>query len=374
MPGRYSKFISALTILVSLQAQAASEVPPCAINVDVKAPEWITSCEAAIARESDVKRRAPLLFGRAYYAVEQFRYDDAIADLNAALAADPDNPAYLRERAYVHGELSNLDEAIGDLDRVIAQKPKEAYGYRERAYARHYRGDLKGAYEDRAREFELTPDSLDALVARGRAALWLGRFDDAKADATRARAGAKVAGNDDVYRSASELLSHIALWRDTTRGADAAKVCSEDLETDKSDRPKLIGDCSRAFLEAKTGVAKADALTSRSTAWLVAEDSQNESTGDLRLALAFDPANVARYINLGYSFLMLSHSWAAKLEFDRALALDKHWLALAGRAAARLNLGDKEGALADARASNELHPNNEAAAGVLADERLQEAK
>src|SRR5204863_7488234 len=172
----------------------------------------------------------------------------------------------------------------------------------------------------------------------------------------------------------SALLSHIALWRDTTRGADATKVCSEDLESDKSDRPKLIGDCSRAFLEAKTGVAKADALTSRSTAWLVAEDSQNESTGDLRLAQAFDPANAARYINLGYSYLTSSHSWAAKREFDRALALDKHWLALAGRAAARLNLGDKEGALADARASNELHPNNEAAAGVLADERLQEAK
>ena len=47
--------------------------------MDVKAPEWITGCEAALAKEPEAKRRAPLLFGRAYYAVEQFRYDDAIA-------------------------------------------------------------------------------------------------------------------------------------------------------------------------------------------------------------------------------------------------------------------------------------------------------
>ena len=373
MPGRFSKFvIPALAILASLQAHAGSEVPPCAIDVDVKAPEWITTCEAAIAGESDAKRRAPLLFGRAYYAVEQYRYDDAISDLNAALAADPDSPNYLRERAYVHGELSNFGEALGDLDHIIRLNPKEVVAYRERAYARHYHGDLKGAYEDRARVFELMPESLESLLARGDAALWLGRFDEAKADATRARAGAKIAGNEEIRKSASELLADIDLWRDATRGGDAAKLCDQGQEAGKFDTTHLIGDCSRAFLDAKTGVARADALTIRSTAWLTLESSQSKSTGDLRLAQAFDPTAV-HYINLGYSFLLSRHSWAAKREFDRALALENHWLALAGRAAARLNLGDPEGALADARASNKLHP-NEAAAGVLADERLQGKK
>jgi len=358
-------------MLASAQMHAAPDAPACATNVDTKTPEWRTQCDAAIAGETDIKRRAALLFGRAYGAVEQYRFDDAITDLNAALLADPDNPGYLRERAYVHGELTNLDQALADLDVFVRLKPDDASGYRERAYARHYHGDLKGAYEDRARVFALEPESLGALLARGDAALWLGRYDDAKADATRARAGAKLAGDEETQNAAADLLSHIARWRDSTRGAEAVRNCKQDPQPDAGRTPKLIGDCSRAFLEAKTGVDRADALTTRSMAWLVLASLQDNATEDMRLALAFDPGNAVRHINVGYSFLSTNHSWAAKREFDRALAIDKHWLALAGRAAARLNLGDAEGARADARASNELHP-NEAAAGVLADERLQE--
>ena len=129
MPGRYSKFIiPALAILVSLQAHAASRSASLRhqrgregarmASRAAKPPSHVSLTRSAV--------RA-LLFGRAYYAVEQYRYDDAIADLNAALAADPDNPDYLRERAYVHGELSNFGEAIADLDRVIKLQPDEVH-------------------------------------------------------------------------------------------------------------------------------------------------------------------------------------------------------------------------------------------------------
>jgi tetratricopeptide (TPR) repeat protein len=332
----------------------------------MKSAEWRSSCDDAITRTSDAKVLASLLFGRAYAAVEDYRYEDALKDLDAALNALPDNAKYLRERAYVQAELSNFEQAIADLDHAVRLNPKDILNYRERAFARHYSGDLQGAYDDRAREFELTPDSADALMARGIAAVWLGRFDDAMADLNRARSLAKSANDDDVQSSADEWLSNLDHWRNTTRGGDAVKLCQMERLEDRKNAPKLIGDCSKVYLDAKAGDQKADALTTRSAAWLLATGSQNNSTEDMRIALALDPKNSQRHINLGYSYLSSNHSWAANREFERAVAMERSPMALAGRAAARKNLGDKDGAFADARDSIELEP-TEPAAWVLAD-------
>jgi len=367
MPGHRLKFIaSALALLALSPAFAAPDSQPCSTKGDMKSSLWRSSCDAAIAIEKDTKVRASLLYGRAYGAVEDFRYDDALADLRAALDLAPGTLAYLRERAYVHIELSNFEQAIADLDRASRLSPDDPLVYRERAYARHFHGDLEGAYEDRAREAELTPDAAGALLARGNAALWLGRFDDARADMKRAQKLAKTSGDEDAARGVKETQTDIELWRHSTRGGNAAKLCNAARMADKDEAREAVGNCTKAFLEAKTGVAKADALTSRSTAWLVAIGSQKNSTEDLSLARAFDPEDVHRRVNLGYSYLLSNHSWAANREFEKALAMVRDPFALAGRAAARLNLGDKEGALADALASNELEP-NEGATGVLAD-------
>ncbi len=367
MPGRFPRFFFvALAVVLSGAAFAEEPTQPCSTQGDMKSPAWRASCDDAIARTTNAKVLASLRYGRAYAAVEAYRYDDALRDLDAALNAWPDNPDYLRERAYVHVELSNFGPAIVDLDRVLQLEPKNVLGYRERGYVRHFTGNLQGAYEDRAREFELTPKSPDALLARGIAALWLGKFDDAKADVKGARKLGKAAGKENVLRNADGWLTDIELWRHATGRGDATKLCSDDRVPDKGSEKTIIGDCTKAFLEAKTGVARADALTTRSMAWLVITGDQKHSTEDLAVAKAFDPENVRRPINLGYSYLHSNHSWAANREFERALELEHNPYALAGRAAARKNLGDKDGALADAVASNELEP-NEAATGVLAD-------
>ena len=366
MPGRFPTFLIPALALLALPALAADDLQPCSTKADMKSSLWRASCDAAIATEADSQVRASLLFGRAYGAVEDFRYDDALRDLTAALAVKPDSTAYLRERAYVYVELSNFEQAIADLDRAIGLNPKEPLAYRERAYARHFSGNLQGAYEDRAREFDLMPAAASALLARADAALWLGRFDDARADAKRAGKLAKTSGDKDTARGVEEALANIELWRKPTRGGNSAKLCSPDRLTHQKAARQVIGDCTKAFLDAKDGEARADALTTRSSAWLVAGEPQKYSTEDMALALAFDREKARRYINLGYSYLQTSHSWAANREFERALAIERHPYALAGRAAARLNLGNKEGAMADALASNELEP-NEAATWVLAD-------
>ena len=366
MPGHGLKFIvSALSLVAFSPALATPDSQPCSTKGDMKSALWRSSCDAAIAIEKDAKVRASLLYGRAYGAVEEFRYDDALADLTAALDLVPETVAYLRERAYVQVELSNFDLAIADLDRASRLTPDDPLIFRERAYARHFHGDLQGAYEDRAREVELTPDAAGAILSRADAALWLGRFDDARADVKRAKKLAKSSGDKDAARGVEEALINIELWRNAAREDDAARLCKTARLTDEEDARKAVGNCTKAFLEAKTGVARADALTSRSTAWLVAIGSQKNSTEDLSLARALDPEDVHRRVNLGYSYLLSNHSWAANREFERALAMVRDPFALAGRAAARLNLGDKEGAMADALASNELEP-NEGATEVLA--------
>jgi tetratricopeptide (TPR) repeat protein len=362
---RYPKMILsilAMTLGFGIAAHAASAAP---CGEGAGSEEWRAVCDRAIEQETDPKRRAALRFGRAYVAVEQYNYNEALTDLNAAITADPDNPLYLHERAYVYGELSEYVAAIADLDRQIELQPKEPTAYRERAYARHFSGNLQGAYEDRARELELLPDSIEAILNRAEAAAWLGRFDDARTDAKRANARAIAAGDTDGIKKAEEYLESLARQEETSPGKDPGKRCDVSKGLDSSGPRTLIGDCTRAFLDAKDGAAKAEALTSRSLAWKILASSQGHSTEDLRIAVAFDPKDPNRYTNLGFAYLSTSHSWAAKREFERALAIERTWLALAGRAAARANLNDPEGALADALASMEIKP-NEAATWVLA--------
>jgi len=338
----------------------------CSPQGDLKSAKWREDCDAAISAENDPKALAQLLYGRAYAAAENYRYEDALRDLGAALDALPDEARFLLERAYIHGELSNYSAAIADIDRVQKQWPDEVRVYSERAYARHYNADFEGAYQDRVRAAELKPDSSPSMWSRAEAALWLGRFDVATADARRAVALGRKAGNEDETEAANKLLADIEAWRSVSPGKTPESHCTDTSLPEPEKYPRLIGDCTRAFLNSGDDAAKADALTTRSTAWLVIKGNQNNATEDLRIAVALEPRNFMRHVNLGYAFLRVRHSWAANREFERALALERHWLALAGRAAARSNLGNVDGARADAKASLDIEP-NEAATWVLAD-------
>jgi len=356
---------AAMVFLATSPAAHSASDADCAIAKVADFGAWRATCDAAVAQETDPIQRAKLLFRRAYVSVEKYRYDDALKDLDDALAADPDNPLYLHERAYVNGELSEFAAALVDLDRQVALQPEEPTAYRERAHARHFSGDLAGAYEDRDQEVRLTPDSPQSLLYRGEEALWVGRITDAAADAKRAGKLAKTAGDEELQADAAKLLARVERWRKTSPRGGASR-CTMGDGMDRTTPPTIVGDCTQAFLVAEDGSAKAEALTTRSTAWLVTASDKGSSTGDLRVAVALDPQNADRYVNLGFAYLSNGFSWAANREFDRALKLERSPFALAGRASARKNLGDRAGARADAIASQEIAP-NEAASWVLAD-------
>lgn len=360
-----STFRWTLLAAVALAANVHAATPaPCDVPKDINTPTWTARCDKAIDHERDLKKRAVLLFGRAYAAVEQYRYDDALVALDAAVAADPDCIRCRHERAYLNGELGYYTKAIEDLDHEIDLAPTAA-AFQERAYARMFSGDLPGAYRDRAREVDLNPESIDALLARAAAASWVGNFDASRADAEQALAMAKEHGDEKQQAAANDRLKDLELWQTASPGENPASRCV--MKSMSHGEPTtLIGDCTRAFFEAPDKAAMAEALTTRATAWTVLATDPDNATVDERVAVGLDPKNYGRYVNLGFSFLQNHHSWAANREFERALAIERNWLALAGRAQARMNLNDPKGAKADAEESMAMHP-SEAGAWVLAD-------
>lgn len=347
---------------VTTQCLAAGNLlePSCDPHGDLKTADWRGRCNAAIDAQTDDKKRAALLFGRAYAAVEDYRYDDALRDLDAALVADPDNPRYLHERAYVNGELSNHAAAIADLDKQIAQQPNEPEGFSERAYARHYAGDLAGAYSDRARIVELDPESLDALAARAEAAVWIGKIAEAIADAKAILVHPAAKDDEKLLARAQQLLDAANLM---SAPGEPARCKMRNMET--KDARRQITDCTHAFFAATSPHAKAEALTYRSVGWQLIPN-EDRATDDDAVAVGIEPGNDELLVNLGFHYLSSNHSWAAERMFSRAIAIKRSPMALAGHARALWNLNQAEAAFTEARESFGVD-GNEAATWLLAD-------
>jgi tetratricopeptide (TPR) repeat protein len=323
------------------------------------------ACDAAIELAPSVPAQADLLYRRAYQKVENNDILGARDDLNRAVKLDPENPKALRERAYVNNELGDYAQAEQDLEARAKLVPPEVGFYQERAYARLPQAKVAEAFADRVKVVELLPEDSLAMLMRGSARMWLGQLEEAGRDIDRGRALAQKTNARNLIARADELSRELEAWT-TNSGPDAAANCAKAAAAGKFDQKNLVGDCTAAYLAAKDGPAKAEALTARSTAWLVGLQDQGSSTEDKQLAVGFDPANPDRHSNLGYAYVQARHSWAGEREFDKAIALKKTWTALAGRAAARLNLRNKDGAKEDALASLDIQP-NELAYVVLGD-------
>jgi tetratricopeptide (TPR) repeat protein/transglutaminase-like putative cysteine protease len=76
--------------------------------------------------------------------------DSALADCNAALALEPEAPAFLDSRALVFLRLGRFDEAIADYDRALAAAPRQPPSLFGRAIAWSRKGDRVRADADAA--------------------------------------------------------------------------------------------------------------------------------------------------------------------------------------------------------------------------------
>jgi tetratricopeptide (TPR) repeat protein len=368
-----AKYVAVLALSVTLPCVASAEEPypnPEGCSSYAKnSTGGDTDCDAAIAKETDSKAKSVMLFRRAYMedaAGNIKTYPKALADLGEAIRLWPENVQALHERGYLYNEYGRWKEAETDLDIQIKLLPTSSEGYQERALARFNQADLQGAFDDRNIEVTLNPNDPAHLIARAWASMWLGHFDDARHDTERAEGLAKQSGDADKQKKAADLISDIALWTKVSDPAFSEKACLEAKTEAELYKPTFIGDCTRAFLDAKSASKKADALTQRSMMMPVAKQERSAGLDDLRIAYALDPNNSDRMFNLGSGLVGDGRNHEAMEYLDMALKLKPSEYAYAARASAKFNLGDVAGAFFDAKKSFEIKP-NELALTVLGD-------
>jgi tetratricopeptide (TPR) repeat protein len=357
--------LAAATLMFACGAGAAVAAPPALVNPPTcralanQTPEaFLSACDKAIDEEQDGKSKAVLLLRRAYARNDAQRFALALTDLDEAVKLDPENWAALHERGYTLNSLGRYKDAIASLDAAARVSPDDPAIYQERAFAKFLAADFDGAVGDWSKKISLSPATASDYWARGRAHLWLGHYAEATADFDAGLDLAKKA-NDAAATSDLEAMKKLAeLWRKTSPGETPEKGCVLKEMSDVDTAARLAGDCTAAFFKRKTGKARAEALTVRSVALVVAMQDPKAGTTDRQIAAALDPENADMQANLGYAYVEAGKPLAAITAFDRALAIKPGAFAYAGRASARYALNDFDAAEADAKKSVETQPND----------------
>lgn len=107
-----------------------------------------------------------LLVDRAATLAEGAKFKEAIADLDAALAIQPDHSDALAFRATARRNLGEVDAALADAEHAVKSDPKNVNALLERANIYRMKGRLNDARQDWVVIVQLAPDSDAARAAR----------------------------------------------------------------------------------------------------------------------------------------------------------------------------------------------------------------
>jgi len=116
------------------------------------------------------------------------RYSDAVADYDKALALAPSRTFLFYERGISLVRLARYDEALSDLDRAIARLPLFFAAYIARSAAQYGLKNYKAAQLDAQYVAGFAADYPPTLYVRGQAKIALGDVAGGKADIARAQA------------------------------------------------------------------------------------------------------------------------------------------------------------------------------------------
>ncbi len=123
--------------------------------------------------------------GRAFLELEQFReaeraFDQYLAHGGKAV------PDIFRGRGQARMSLGKFPEAAEDYSQALQGTPDDAGLYQHRGWAHYFSEAWKLALRDFAKALELDANSSDAYIGKGLAAVMLGKYRDALADADEA--------------------------------------------------------------------------------------------------------------------------------------------------------------------------------------------
>jgi tetratricopeptide (TPR) repeat protein len=265
---------------------------------------------------------------RAGVLIAADRAEEAVAELEKALSAKPDDKNLLLILARAHGHLKKMDLARKDLDRGLAAAPTDTELQRARGWAALEAKD----YDDAVARFE-------ALVA---------------------------AEPDNIYRLIN--LSHA--YQMAKRPEAALREADEALRIDPFDTDALTWRAELLQRQKRFDLALADAETivtlrpdiasswnSRCWARAVAGVELDKALADCNASLKLRPRSASILDSRALTQLRRGELKAALADYDAALAVEpKQAASLYGRGLVKQKLGDRTGGQADLQAAVALEP------------------
>ncbi|MFE7526613.1 tetratricopeptide repeat protein [Kitasatospora sp. NPDC057542] len=253
------------------------------------------------------------------------RDEDALVDLDCAVAISPGLPEARAYRARVHLANNRKEQALADLTAALDLDPEYSWAWVLRGVAWLESGRPDEAVADCATALSLNPNSTGALSIRGRAHLEAGRPDEAVADLTAVGLTPRV----QAYRGRAHL--------DAGRLDEAVADFTAALASDSR-----IG-WARAYRgEAHQRAGRPD-----------------EAVADFTEALTLNPGDGWVLVRRGEAHLLADRLDEAVVDFTAVLELKpRYWRALLQRGLAYWQAGLLDEALADLNAAVELDSEN----------------
>lgn len=278
-----------------------------AASPDQQMLEW-THCLAQ--EQLTPHQRAMAYNARAVLYAKKEDYQNAIADLNSAIAADPTLMEAYLNRGAVYRRLNDFDKALSDLNQAI----------------------------------KLDPSIGDAYLERGSAYASLSRFDEAIADFTTA-----IGVDPKTALSALTLraFAHAGKkdWAGTIEDCTAALKINDAIGLYVVRAAAYLNSeqYQQALADFSTVVTRdpgnALAYNNRATAY-AAMKRHDLAIADLNKAIALSPSRNLFYENRGYEYDELGDCKSALADFDKALSLTIDGVAYSGQSWVRATCPD----------------------------------
>jgi tetratricopeptide (TPR) repeat protein len=330
---RLNRHAEAKTLLTACLAHGREFVWPYLLrgfaNGELKAWEAAEAdFQKAMQMPLDENARYVLFVNRSVLRIKQHRYDEAVADLNEAIALKPAEYQAFVNLAQVYRLRDDLDAALRQLDLAIEREAELAHLYRLRARLRLERneGDLALADFDRAieREGGESPFLVEDLVERGRLLLRAGRHEASLAsldDALKLRYDHSLA-----QRLRAEALFHLGRFEEVIEAFDRYLETGKPLESVYRGRglakselgryPGAIDDFTKALELQPTSAVQAY----RGWMHLVC-DAPKLAERDFQLAIDLDPNNSDAFTGRGFVRAIQKQPRKAIVDAEQALRI-----------------------------------------------------
>lgn len=330
-----------LALLAGLAALAAlGAAPTVALADDAQACERlagdraIAACSRAIASDrykSGSLSKLHVDRGNAW--LFKGDRDQAAADYEEAIRADPGNAVAYTNRGVIWLRRGDLNRAIADFDEAIKLAPNYALPRTNRGIAYASKGDEARAIADYDAAIRLDPGSADAHVGRGKA--WYARGDNDRA----------IADYDEAIRLDPKLV-HAYIDRSEARAArkDYDHAIADIDEAIRLDPRNVFAFALRGEIEAARG-------------------GYDRAIADFSEAIRLNPRYAHAYNHRGMAYAGKGDHDRAIGDFDEAIRLHPHYAhAYDNRSEAWSHKGEFARAIADFDEAGRLRPESAACA------------